>query len=493
MKVYQRQHNPRNTQFIEPKLGNETKNRVKHSMTTQEESNNMTKVLVFTACVLFALATPVLRGQSKEAPAPTTTAAPAQAGATTQTTPVTAATNEASKDSYQLSPEKLRHAIAITRVRNILTIVSTLWGLLVLWVILATRLAAKIERWVAAQFHMRWIQGIFYFAIFIIFTTLADLPLSLYGEHVERHFGVSVQSWGGWFVDWGKGLGLGLVVGILLLLFLNWLVKVSPRRYWVWTWVISLPLLAFAIIVSPYIANIFVKSEPLELHHAALVTRLETLVARTGTSIPRDKMFLALQSEKSNGVNAYVAGFGGTKRMVIWDTTADRLPEDEIVFIFGHESGHYVLNHIPKEFALDVVIFFILFLLTAKLGEWIFRKHGAKWGIERLDSRAGFTVLLLGFSIVVTFLTPGMNTVSRYFEHQADVYGQEAIHSLVADPQKTAVASFNHMGELWLEDPNPNAFMEFWFGSHPSVGDRANFAAHYDPWANGGHGEFFDK
>ena len=453
----------------------------------------MKRVLIAMGCLLFALTTPVMWAQAKDASAPASTTAPAQPAVTTQSTPVAAITSGESKESYQLSPEKLRHAIAITRVRNILTIVGTLWGLLVVWVILASRLAARIERWVASQFHARWIQGIFYFAIFIVITTLADLPLSLYGEHVERHFGISVQSWGGWFVDWGKSLGLGLFFGVLLLLFFNWLVKVSPRRYWVWSWLITIPLVAGVVVLEPYIANIFVKSEPLELHHAALVTRLETLVARTGTEIPRDKMFLALQSEKSNGVNAYVAGMFGTKRIVIWDTTADRLPEDETLFIVGHESGHYVLNHIPKMFVIYVGIFFFLFLISAKLGEWIFKKNGAKWGIESLDSRAGFTTLLLALTVVATFLTPAMNIVSRHFEHQADVYGEEAIHTLVADPQKTAVASFNHLGELWLEDPNPSPFMEFWFGSHPSTSDRAKFAAHYDPWANGGKGEFFDK
>ncbi len=90
-------------------------------------------------------------------------------------------------------------------------------------------------------------------------------------------------------------------------------------------------------------------------------------------------------------------------------------------------------------------------------------------------------------------MTPVGNTVSRHFEHEADVYGQEAVHGLVADPQKTAVSSFNHLGEAWLDDPNPNAFVEFWSYSHPSVQRRAEFAGHYDPWANGGHGEFFTK
>ena len=83
--------------------------------------------------------------------------------------------------------------------------------------------------------------------------------------------------------------------------------------------------------------------------------------------------------------------------------------------------------------------------------------------------------------------------MSRYFEHQADVYGQEAIHGVVADPQKTAVAAFNHLGEAWLDDPNPSAFIEFWEYSHPSVQHRAEFALHYDPWANGGRGRFFAK
>jgi STE24 endopeptidase len=90
-------------------------------------------------------------------------------------------------------------------------------------------------------------------------------------------------------------------------------------------------------------------------------------------------------------------------------------------------------------------------------------------------------------------LEPASNTVSRYFEHQADIYGQEAIHGIVPDPRKTAVSEFNHLGESWLEDPNPSPFIEFWEYDHPSIKTRANFALHYDPWAIGGHGEFFDK
>jgi Zn-dependent protease with chaperone function len=121
------------------------------------------------------------------------------------------------------------------------------------------------------------------------------------------------------------------------------------------------------------------------------------------------------------------------------------------------------------------------------------RKFGLRWHVDALRSRAGFVVLLFVFATANFLLEPVSNAVSRYFEHQADVYGQEAIHGIVPDPQKTAVAAFNALGEAALDDPRPNAFIEFWTDSHPSNQERANFAAQYDPWKDGGHGEFFKK
>ena len=217
------------------------------------------------------------------------------------------------------------------------------------------------------------------------------------------------------------------------------------------------------------------------------------MVARTGTNIPSSRMFLMSASEKSNGINAYVTGIGSSKRFVMWDTTMDRMPDDEIMFIFGHESGHYVLNHIPKGLAMSMVGSLLMFWICAHLAEWMVRRFGEKWQVSSVASRAGFLTLVFALSLAGFLQTPISNAISRHIEHEADLYGQEAIHGLVPNPQKTAVSAFNHMGEAWLEDPNPNAFVEFWFSSHPSVQKRADFAEHYDPWVNGGHGKFFAK
>jgi len=401
--------------------------------------------------------------------------------------------------AYNLSPDKLAKAIAISRIRNIMDIVGGLWGILVLWLILATRFAARLDAWAQRRSTRRWIQGLIFFAAFLVITTLASLPLDWFSQHVEKSFDISVQAWGSWLGDQAKSLGLSLLLFAPVLLLFNWIVRRWPRRYWFGIWLATLPLLVLGIFIAPLLAPLFNKFEPLQKTNPTLVTELEKVVARTGTDIPPDRMFLMKASEKTNGLNAYVSGIGATKRIVVWDTTAGRVPDDEVLFIFGHESGHYVLRHIPKMIAGMIFVLFFVYWACAVSADWLARRYGSRWQLgspadgNLLATRAGFLVLVFTISVASFLLEPASNTFSRYFEHQADVYGQEAIHGIVPDPQKTAVAAFDHLGEAWLEDPNPSPFIEFWEYSHPSVQTRANFAEHYNPWANGGHGEFFSK
>ena len=399
--------------------------------------------------------------------------------------------NPQPQQAYTLSPDKLAKAIAVSRIRNTLNIVGSIWGLVVIWLLLATRSAAAIESWTQRIAQRRWIQGCVFFTAYFVITALASLPLDAIGQHYERAYAISVQGWAGWLGDQGKALALSIVIGTLILLLFNWIVRRWPRRYWFGIWVVTLPILVLLIFVAPLLSPIFDKFEPLQQNHAALVAELEQVVTRTGTNIPPERMFLMKASLKTNGLNAYVTVLGATKRIVVWDTTAGRVPDDEVLFIFGHESGHYVLNHIPKGIAIYAVALFFIYWACASFAAWLVRRFGVRWGATDLSSRAGFVVLLFTISLASFLLEPADNAISRHFEHQADVYGQEAIHGIVPDPQKTAVAAFSALGEAWLDDPNPSPFIEFWLYSHPSTEHRAEFAMHYDPWANGRHGQFF--
>lgn len=410
------------------------------------------------------------------------------------------ASTQPAGQAYTLPPDKLAKAIALNRIRNIMDIVYGLWGVAVIWLLLATRAAAALEAWAQRIFARHWLQGLLFFAVFLVITTLASLPLDVFGHHVSRAYGISIQGWGSWLGDQGKSLGLTILFLTPVLLLFNWIARRWSRRYWFGIWLVTLPLLVIVLFVSPLFEPLFNKYEPLAQNHPALVDKLETVVARTGTNIPPDRMFLMIASAKTNGLNAYVNGIGATKRIVVWDTTAGRIPDDEVMFVFGHESGHYVLNHIPKQLGGIAVGAFFVFWACAKFAAWLASRFGTRWSLQSQDAdatplstRAGFVVLIFAITVAGFVLEPAANTFSRHFEHEADVYGQEAIHGLVPDPQKTAVAGFQALGEAWLEDPNPSPFIEFWEYNHPSVKTRANFAAQYDPWANGGHGEFFDK
>ena len=427
-------------------------------------------------------------------------AAPARAAQTALSVPA-AAQPAAPATAYSLPPDKLAQAIVLGRIRTALDIFGSLWGLGFLWLLLATGWAARLSAWSLRVARRRWLQGLLFFALFFIFSTLASLPLDIAGHWASLHYNISVQGWGGWLADQGKGLAISVVFGSPILLLFNLIVRVAPRFYWAWIWMITLPLLLAGIFAAPLVIDpLFNKFEPLMARHAPLVAKLETVVARTGNTIPPERMFLMKASAKSNGLNAYVTGIGASKRFVMWDTATDRLPDDEVMFVFGHESGHYVLNHIPKMMGGMIVALFFVYWGCAVFARWLTARKAASWGFaESLENvapaatRPGFLVLLLALSVVGFLSQPVSNAIGRHFEHQADVYGQEAIHGLVPDPARTAVSAFNHLGEAWLEDPNPSPIVEFWEYNHPSVQTRATFAAQYDPWANGGHGRFFLK
>jgi len=407
------------------------------------------------------------------------------------------ATPHTVRDPYQLPPDKLAQALALSYIRPTLHFGAEFWELAVLILLLGTGTAAKLGRQIEFWTLRRWLQAAIYSAILITLLFLVvDLPTDAIGHVFSRHYRISVENWPDWLLDQAKTLALTLLLSVPALTLADGLLRWSWSRGQAWFWfaVAAVPVaLVGAFLLPSLIEPLFFTFEPLAQSHPALVAELEKVVARTGTGIPHERMFLMKASEKSNGLNAYVTGIGSSKRIVVWDTTADRMPQDEILFTFAHESGHYVLNHISKGLAAGSLGLFLLFWLVARLAELLIQRFGPAWRTEAVTSLPVLAVLLLAFAILQFFAEPIENTASRYIEHQADVYGQEAIHGLVADPQKTAVAAFNDLGAAYLDDPNPHPFVEFWIDDHPSTQRRARFAARYNPWVAGERPQFFAK
>jgi STE24 endopeptidase len=437
------------------------------------------KIPVVLFLVLLGLVLPA--GWAQEPDANTTAGTPAQMPASTE--------------PYHLPPAKLAQAIALNRAQLMLHFGEELWEPAFLCLLLVTGTATRLGRWMEGKTRKGWLQACCYSAI--LATTIfliVDAPAGAIAHALSLHYGISIEDWDSWLLDEAKMLGLIVLLEAPLLTLVFGLLHWSPRRYWLWFAAAAIPvMLLTTFLLPPLIEPMFYDFQPLAESHPALVKQLERVVVRTGTRIPPERMFLMKASEKSNGLNAYVSGLGASKRIVVWDTTADRMPTDEILFTFAHETGHYVLNHIAKGLTLAAIGMFALFWIVARLAEWLVRRFGNAWRVSTIASLPGLAALLLALSCVQIFTEPIESSISRHFEHEADVYGQEAIHGLVPDPQKTAVASFNQLGEAYLDDPNPNPFVEFWSYDHPSTQSRAKFAAQYDPWSAGRSPRFFPK
>ena len=150
------------------------------------------------------------------------------------------------------------------------------------------------------------------------------------------------------------------------------------------------------IFLQPLLIDpLFHKFEPLATKDPALTAALEQMVQRAGQNIPPDRMYWMNASEKVNELNAYVTGIGGSKRIVVWDTTISKMTTPEIVSVAGHEMGHYVLNHIPKALSISALGLFWLFSISAIAASAGFssaqaRQHGESAGrtIWRFAARA---------------------------------------------------------------------------------------------------------
>jgi Zn-dependent protease with chaperone function len=413
----------------------------------------------------------------------------AQDSAASASTPSTqsASTSDAAPVTiYTLPPDKLAKSRALYNLDGWLLIVGTVWSFVVLLAILYLRLAARYRDWAERAFKYSFPQAIIAVPLLMLTIDIPNWPLAAYRHSVSLNYGLSVQRWGSWFGDLLKGQAISLIVATLALWLMIFIIRRSPRRWWFYFWLIAVPFIFLFAVIVPYVIDpLFNKFEPLDKNHPELVTAIERVSHRGGLDIPRDRMFEMKASEKVTTLNAYVTGFGPSKRVVVWDTTIQKSTTPETQFVYGHEMGHYVLNHVTIGLVLGCAGLLVALYLLYRISAWGLRRFGARWQIRELGDWAALPMFFLIFAIMGFFSTPIENTVSRQIEHNADVYGLEVTHGINANSSQVAAHAFQILGELSLDYPYPSKLVVFWFYSHPTIADRVRFANEYDPWGKG--------
>jgi STE24 endopeptidase len=387
---------------------------------------------------------------------------------------------------YAPPPAEYARAKAYSNSHYRHVFIGAFYGFLILLVILRWRVAPAFRNLAERASSSRFVQRII-FAPLILFTiAVLGIPSDIWDESLQRAYGLSVQTWGAWTRDWILGQAIMLIVGTLLVGILYGVIRRSPRRWWFYFWLASIPIVLLMFFLQPIVVDpLFYTFKPLAGAQPVLVSEIQKVVHRGGMEIPADRMFVMNASSKTTGLNAYVTGFGASKRVVVWDNTIAKATVPETLFVFGHEMGHYVLLHIPKEMAIISAILLFLLYLGYRLSNGMLARWGAQWGIRDLQDWASLPVLLFVITLLAFLATPVFNGVSRHFEHEADRYGLEVIHGIVDNPNQVAAHYFQKSGEKNLSDPDPSEFVKIWFFDHPTRPERVHFVATYNPWAEG--------
>ena len=407
---------------------------------------------------------------------------PAETSSTTQTqTDHQAQTSKVTE--YTLPPEKLAKAEALYRTSTVLYLFGMVLGIVVLWILLRLRIAPAFRDFVERVSKSRFVQTLIFVPLIMLLIAIASVPLEMYEHHISLAYGLSVQGWGSWAGDWLKGEAVFLVIATLAVFGLFRVIGKSPQRWWFYFWLLTLPFIVLLVFIAPVILDpMFNTFVPLEKTQPQLVRAIEEVTRRGGLYIPPDRMFEMKASEKVTTYNAYVTGIGATKRVVVWDNTARDLTIPEILFVFGHEMGHYVLNHIYKGLAFFAGLSLVGFWLGRKMVHLMLTRWGDKWRIRGINDLAALPVFLMAVALLTVASEPIASAFSRHLEHQADIYGLEVTYGLFPDNQQVAAETFQKLGEKSYDYPTPNPFLVFWSYDHPTIQQRIRFVLHYDPW-----------
>jgi len=381
-------------------------------------------------------------------------------------------------DGFVEVPEPSEKAMSYYRSGIVLWLAGIAIGILVPAVILFTGISAKIRDWANARSKRRFVQIFWYFLGFSVLSSVIDIPFSFYRGYIHQHaYDLSNQTIGKWIQDTAITLGVSFLIMFGLLLILYKLLQRFENRWWLYFGLGSVPFIVAIILLKPvYFDPMINDFHPMT--DKVLEQKILSLAEKSG--IEGSRVFEVDKSDDTKAVNAYVTGFMNTKRIVLWDTIIDKLDEDELLFVMGHEMGHYAMGHLMKNLMFNCLFIIATLYLVHRTIGGIIRKYSDRIGFSELSDVASLPLILLMVGIFSFATSPIQMAWVRHHEHEADRFGLE----LTQDNRGGAMA-FVKLQSSNLANPRPGALVKFFRSSHPPIGERIDFLNTYRPWETG--------
>jgi STE24 endopeptidase len=322
---------------------------------------------------------------------------------------------------------------------------------------LATTVASRIV-------SVPWQTGVTVLLFVVLLTLINEigaLPLGFYsGFLLERHYGLSNETFASWAGDQAKSLAIGVVLGSAAAGLLYWCIRFSPDRWWLVAGAVFTLLIVGVTNLAPVLLlPLFYSMKPLD--RDALRARLLALADRAGARVlGAYEWGLGSKTKKAN---AALAGLGGTRRILVSDTMLAEYSDDEIEVVLAHEIAHHVHGDIWKGILFESVLVVAGFYLASRVLDLL----AAPVGLHGASDVAGLPLLLLAAGAVSLVMLPVAHAMSRAFERSADRFALD----LTRNPG-AFISAMRRLGAQNLAEEHPSQIVQWLFYSHPPIGER---------------------
>lgn len=308
-----------------------------------------------------------------------------------------------------------------------------------------------------------------YVSVLYAFVVVLGMPLNFYNGYVHEHkWNFSNHTVKSWLWEQVKSFFVGLLILYIVLGLLLWIMAITPKWWWLgaalaMTLVSVILATLFPIVIAP-IFNKYIPIKDKELTEA-----LDAILSRGG--LKSSGFFKEDMSRQTKKENAFLAGLGKTRRVVLGDNLMENMTTSEIVSIIAHEVGHHRYMHLWKNIligmAQQLVFFFILNISIKEIFPQFLTS--TRWNLALFPVFAIFLGALSGF-----FFGPLNNALSRFFEKQADRYALKNI-----EHRKSFITALAGLADRNLSNAYPAWWMKILFYSHPPIGERLQAAENY--------------
>ena len=310
-----------------------------------------------------------------------------------------------------------------------------------------------------------YLHGLVFIGAVSVAATIIGLPFGLYRVFgIERRFGFNTMTWRTLVADLLKGTVLGVALGAPVLLGVFALVDHGGELWWLYAFAL---VAAFQLMVSAVyptlIAPIFNRFTSLPA--SSLRQRLEALATQLGFRV-RDLQVMD-GSRRSRHSNAYFAGLGRAKRVVLFDTLVEQLDEDQLAAVLAHEIGHQKRRHVAKRLSASLLLLLAAFWVLGRLLHFdpLYQAFGFAGSGD--GTAALLIVVQLALPALLFVFNPLMSGWSRRQEFDADRFAARAMAG-----HEEMSGALLQLARDNLSDTAPHPWYSAYHYSHPPLVER---------------------